>query len=412
MIKKKIISLVRNSFTNDARVDKTVTSLIKLGHDVVVIAEKAFVDLPVFEQNEYPIIRVPLFSSFYAKMNSASVQSIEMKSRQTLKNKLFFLIKNCRFRLILISFLNTIAFNFLTFWVGVFQKPDIVYANDLDTLLVAFLIKMITKAKIVYDSHEIWFYGSTYNSSTKIRQFLWRIIEKSLIHSAEAVVTPSKTCADHLEKTYNLQRVFVVRNCPKFQNVSKSNLLRQEFNIPKENIILIYQGLLKEIRGIFDIIDAVQAIPEVSVVFMGHGSDKKKLYNYIIEKKLQDRIFIKDTVPYKNVLNVIASADVGLQPFHYTFNHYSSLPNKLTECIMAGIANIGCNYPEMQKAIEGNEIGFTHEPQNINQLRNAIVKIQSNRDLLKKFKANAMKIRESYCWENDEHVIQEIVEKL
>ncbi len=411
-MKKKIISLVRNSFTNDARIDKTVTSLIKFGHDVVVIAEKAFVDLPVYENDKYPIIRVPLFSSIYAKMSTASIVDIEKKSKQTLKNRVYFLIKNCRFRLMLISFLNTVAFNSIVFWVGLFNKPDIIYANDLDTLLVAFLIAKFTKAKVIYDSHEIWFYGGVYNSSTKLRQFIWRIIEKKLIHRVAAVVTISQTSADHLKKTYNLEEVFVVRNCPKFQDVERSSLLREEFNISPHNIILIYHGLLKRIRGIFDIVDAVHSLQNVSVIFMGHGRDKKEMYDYINTMELQDRIFIKDTVPYKQVLEVVASADVGLQPFHYTFNHYCSLPNKLTECIMAGIANIGSNFPEMEKAIKGDDIGFTHEQQNIQQLREVIIKIQSDRNLLQKFKSNALKIRKNYCWENDESVIKKLVEEL
>ncbi len=410
-MKRKVLSLVRNAYTNDARVEKTVNSILKMGYSVVVIAQKAYIDLPICEKRKYTIIRVPLFSSIYAKVRTKSITMLEKRSKKNWKNRFYFFIKNFKIRLLLISFLNTIAYNILTFIVGVFNRPNIIYANDLDTLLVAFLIAKFTRAKIIYDSHEIWFHGSVYRSSSKLKQYIWRVIEKRIIKCIPVVIMVSQTGADHLKEKYGLNDVVVLRNCSPYQDVKQTNLLRHEFNIPLDNKILIYQGLLKRVRGVFDVVDAVKTLDNVTVVFLGEGSDKNELFSYIIKLNLQHRIFIKDSVPYKQLLSVIASADVGLQPFHYTLNHYISLPNKLMECIMAGIASIGSNFPEIEKVILGNELGLVHHEQNIDELRDAIKKLISDDAFLNKCKNNALKVRKQYSWEHDEPILKLIMDK-
>ena len=83
----KILSLVKNNFTNDARVHKIVTSLKKMGHDVELLAVKKQKELPLFENKDYLIQRIPLFSSLYSTLNSKSISYYQLYQAQKQKLK-------------------------------------------------------------------------------------------------------------------------------------------------------------------------------------------------------------------------------------------------------------------------------------------------------------------------------------
>lgn len=403
---KKISILVWNDFTHDKRVKNISISFSKQGYDVTVIAAKPYKGLSVSEKGRVRIRRIPQFSSLYSKQRNIS--SVSKMKGKIQKRSIFRFIKNNKIRLYTTSFLNWLSFNLGLFFVGIFTRPDVVYANDLDTLTVGYFVSKICKAKLIFDSHELWFYGSKYLNSSKIRQSMWRFLQKKLIHKPDAVIVTTDTRAEYLEKQYGLEKVYTIRNCSHYKEIQPTSLFRDEFKIQQDIPILVYHGRIAEIRGIFTIVDAVKGIENIAVVFMGLGSDIVNLKEYIIENDLEDRMFVKDAVSPDEVLNYIASADVGIQLFHYTFNHYTVISNKLLECIMAGLAIVANNYPEMKKIVMNEKLGEVVDYRNIDEIRYAINNV-IKKENLEKYKNNSKNIRVKYSWEVDENELLEIV---
>ncbi|MDP8267167.1 MAG: glycosyltransferase family 4 protein [Candidatus Tenebribacter davisii] len=403
---KNISILVWNDFTHDKRVTNISKTFWDDGNNVTVIAAKPYRGLQVLEEKGFHIKRVPQFSSLYSKQkNLASETKLKNKMH---KKSVFRFLKNNTFRIYITSFLNWFSFNFGLLLAGINSKPDIVYANDLDTLTVGYIISKICRAKLIFDSHEIWFFGSKYLNSSKFRQLMWRILQKILIRKPNAVIVTTETRAEYLKMQYNLEKVHVIRNCSRYEEVKPSNLFRDEFNISKDTPILIYHGSINEIRGIYTIVDAVKTLDNIAVVFMGLGSDLINLKEYIKKNNLDDRIFVKDAVKPEEVLNYIASADIGIQLFHYTFNHYTVISNKLLECIMAGLAVIANNYPEMKKIVVNEDLGKVVDYRKMNDIKDAISQVISKKNL-EKYKSNAKKVRKKYSWEVDEYKLLELV---
>jgi len=393
---KKALILVNNNFLNDNRVLNISNTFYEAGYRTYVIAAKYYKGLPVCSRDKFKIYRIPLFSSLY----SLQPQKKDFKNTHNLqrKNRIFNEIKYNKLRLYIVRFFNWFLFNLGTFIIGLMIKPDIIYANDLDTLTVGYLTGKILKKRIIFDSHELWLYGYRYQRSSAFHRRLWRIIQKKLIGKVDAIITTTDMRASILSEQYNLPEINVVRNCPHYK----------EFD--DDAIILLYQGLIHKRRGIFTIVDAIEAVNNVALIFMGMGEDMDNLYDYINKKKLEDRIFIKDAVPPQELLKYTSSADIGLQLLQNTdINHYSTISNKIFEYIMAGLAIIASDFPEIRKIISGDELGFVVDPDNPNEIRSAIVKLVNNREDLEKCKKNARKYRHKYTWEQEEKKLLKII---
>ncbi len=408
---KKISVLIWNDFTHDKRVRNISKSLSENGYDVTVIAAKPYKGLPVSEKGKIRIRRIPQFSSLYSKQKSISSES-KMKN-MIQKNSIFRFIKNNKIRLYITAFLNWASFNLGLFFVGIFTKPDIIYANDLETLTVGYLISKICKAKLIFDSHELWLYGATFKDSTLIRQKYWEYIQKKLINKLDAVIVTTNYRAKILTEQYSINQINVIKNCSKFEEIENNDLLRDEFNIPKDRTIIFYQGLLAEKRGIFTIVDVLEGLENVSMVFMGMGKDIGNLKYYIHKKGLENKIFVKDAVPPDLLLKYTSSADIGLQLLKNTdLNHYSTISNKLLEYIMAGIAVLGSDFPEIREIIKKYTIGEVVDPDDKEEIQKKLTKMIIDKSLLEKYKRNTLLARQEFKWENEEKRLLQIINNL
>lgn len=407
----RVLVVVWNDFTNDKRVNNICNSLAQNGYDVTLLATKQHKGLPTFAKNVFKLIRIPMFSSLYSKRESIS-SSIESQLSKIPKRRFFDKLKRSRLRLYFTSFLNWFGFNLGVLCKGLLIRPKVIYANDLDTLTVSYILSKLLKTKLIFDSHELWLFGAKYINSSKFRKEMWKIIHKLLIIRVDEVIVTTSSRANYLIENSRLNKVNVIKNCPNYDPVTNSDYFRNEFRICNDIPILVYQGSLIRKRGIFTIVDIAERINEIAVVFMGMGNDKCELLEYIKKKKVMDRVFIRNPVHVNDVVKFVSSADIGLQIFKYTMNHYTVISNKLFECIMAGIAVIASDFPEIRKVVSENEIGILVDPENEKQIEEAIRKLVTDRELLKKFKANSVANRHKYTWEIEEKKLLRIFENL
>jgi len=406
----KILVAVWNNFTHDKRVMNISNSLVKAGYHVDVVASKSKKGLKLFEQNSYTVHRIPLFSSLYSKLENSN-KRLE-KNNSTLRS-FRTQIKNNKLRTIITAFLNWLGFNIGLFFKGLRIKPKIIYANDLDTLTISYFLAKIFRAKLIFDSHELWLYGNKYCNSTKLHKLLWKYIQRKLINKTDKVIVTTNYRKDTLSEQYNFKNIEVVQNCPNFQPVEAHNFFRQEYKISSDRVIILYQGLLAKKRGIFSIVDALEDLDNISIIFMGMGEDKLSLEEYVADKNLENKVFIKDAVKPYELIKYTSSADIGIQLlFNTDINHYSTISNKLLEYIMAGLAIVGSDFPEIRKILDENENGIVVDPSDTEQIREAIVKLVNDKELLKIYKENSKKNRHKYTWENEEKKLLSIVRRL
>ena len=404
---KRVIILVKNNFINDRRVYNTALSMQNNGIKPKIIAVRSYKNMKYEDDGVLEIKRISSFSSIYSRPK-LKINAIKSEKRKISKS--VQILKKNKFRLTIIGLLNTLFYELGSYFNAIYYKPDYVWANDLNTLYVAFLISKTCRSKLIYDSHEIFTEGLTFRSLSKIQRYFLRNSEKNIIKNVDAVVVTTDLRAEFLRKKYSLDKVWTIKNCHKLvSNIRTEDLFRKEFKIPDTAMIFLYQGLIHRKRGIFTLVDSISKINDAVLILMGDGNSKQELFNYIVDNKMEHKIFVKDSVPMDSLIHYTASADVGFQLLlNSGFNHYSTISNKVFEYIMAEIPIIASDFPELRKLIKGNEIGMVVDPGNTSEIIKVIQKMISKKDKFIEYKKNLRKLKITYSWENEEKSIFKI----
>jgi len=370
----KVANLVFNSFVNDSRVLKESISLANGGYDLEVIAHLDK-DLNRHEYRDGFTIRR------FSYLNRDEKKSIFSKLGAYIKY-IQQSVKHCK--------------NF-----------DILHCNDLDTLPIAYIIKRFynKNIKVVYDAHE--HETERHHQSDFDKKFL-KIVERFFLKSVDSVITVSESIADDYAKIYNIEKPVVVYNAPHKLEISKQDIFRDKFNIPKDNIIFLYQGGLQPRRGILEFFDLVRNKKNISYIIMGFGELKEEILELA---KKEENLYFLDAVSPDVLLEYTSSADIGVCIEENLCKSWDlALPNKMFEYQMVGLPVIVSGLFELKKFILEKDTGYVIEDIfNHEEFDLLFPKIVATyRDKY----ANIKKVKEVYNWQEQEKKLLEIYRNL
>lgn len=256
------------------------------------------------------------------------------------------------------------------------EQAEIYHAHDANTLLPCYLAARVNGAYLVYDAHELWTGGQGRNWKSRLRLAISKQIESFFCHRAQGVITVNVSIAQELNRLYGIEPV-VLMNCQEYVEVEKSDLLRRELNIAKEDRIAIYAGSWTSGRGLEELIAAVPHLDRVVVALMGRDRLNGKLQRLAQEIGVEDRVRFREPVPPDQVTRYVASADVGLMPTQAVkLSYYYGSGNKLFHYLMAGIPAAVSNHPEKRRIVETYDVGAVFDetdPRSIAQTINTLL---------------------------------------
>jgi glycosyltransferase involved in cell wall biosynthesis len=258
------------------------------------------------------------------------------------------------------------------------------------------LIKKVTGAKLIYDAHEL----ETERAGLKgFKQKFAKILERKLIPYADSIIVVGELIAEWYKSEYNRNDVYTIRNVPLLESVTttKSNLLRQRFNISNDDFLFIYQGVINSGRGIEILLEAFKKIVKTKhLVIMGYGP----LQNLVIkESTLNSNIHFMPAVLPQEISMFTSGADVGVfMVENVGLSYYWCLPNKFFEYLYCNLPVIGSDFPEMKRIINSYECGWTKEP-TIENLISVVNSIEKSDILSKKMRLN--ELQKDINWRSD-----------
>ncbi|MBL4594081.1 MAG: glycosyltransferase family 4 protein [Flavobacteriales bacterium] len=294
------------------------------------------------------------------------------------------------------------------------EPSDIYHGHDLHTVPTAFKTAKRTKAKVVYDAHELY----TEMSGLKpIERKLYTRIERKYAPKVDALITVNESIATELKDRYHLRKKpSIIFNCPEVSNniiMTDNDVLREKLNIPKETKIVLYQGGYSINRGLFNLIKSAKYINNGIVVFMGWGRIEEELKDEVKKLQLEDKVIFTPGVPQNELLNHSKSAEVGVIPYQFVgLNNYYTSPNKLFEYINAGVPIAGSDFPELKRVIDKYNIGETFDPESPKSIATAINKVLDDSEYQKTLKENTKLAAKDFTWEQEEKKLIEIYSKL
>ncbi len=241
------------------------------------------------------------------------------------------------------------------------KNVQLIWANDLDTLLPARIAGLRRGIPVVYDSHE-FFTEAEGLSKRPLQRLVWLVVERLTMPSCKSVITVNDSIADALAARYprgRFGRPFVVRNMPMRQPhpIAPDRSLWDRYGVPTERPIVLMQGaFIDRDRGGKVAVSALEHLSEVTLVFIGAGSE----FDWAVEQqpKWNGRLHCIPKLPYTELVPLTASADVGLSLDQGLYgNFYLSLPNKLFDYIHAGLPVVATDLPEVSRIVNAHEVG-------------------------------------------------------
>jgi glycosyltransferase involved in cell wall biosynthesis len=236
-------------------------------------------------------------------------------------------------------------------------EADVFFAEDLYTLPFVATIAKLKKNKVIYNSRELYAYlGGLRNR--QVIQSLIKKIESYFIHRVDVVLTTGEMDSQFIEKLYEIKDTVVVRNIPLYQQPKQKIDFRKMFGITEDKLILLYQGVLLNGRGMPQIMRAVAQLPNTVLVIVGDGEQRENFKKLAEELNTSSRVFFTGSIDQTDLINYTAGADIGLCLIeNISVSYYHALPNKLFEYIMAGVPVLASDLPQMKKIVETYQVG-------------------------------------------------------
>ena len=286
------------------------------------------------------------------------------------------------------------------------QSYDIIIAADLYSLIPACLLSKRTK--IVYDSREIYTKLSVHLNRPIINKII-EIAERACIKRVNKIIVTAKSDQKYLQKNYNTSSVSfcIIYNFPSLSLIhQKSSFLRDRLNIPKNSTILLYQGVIQKNRGILQLIKIIENTTQTVGVVVGDGSYLSFLKKYIQINNLESRMFMLSAVPYYKLLEITASADIGVSLVRPAgLSNLYALPNKLFEYALARIPTLASDLPNIKKYIDTYHLGWCVDDRSLTKQIALIKNYQSSGFSTLPFN----KYKALFSWESQEKAFNNFI---
>ncbi|HIA71251.1 MAG TPA: glycosyltransferase [Phycisphaerales bacterium] len=287
-------------------------------------------------------------------------------------------------------------------------RPDIIQSHDCNTILGGAMIKKKLSIPLVYDSHELYLERNIGTRSRWWDKKQWSSIEKKCVKKCDVVMTVSQGIVDHLNNQYDRDDVVLVRNVqPYHAPPERNDLLRTELGIPDDKKIGLYVGAITFNRGVEELIKAADKLKNTAIVIMGPAINP----HYVDELRAQAEklgvlgttIFFRGPVEPSQVLEYVASADIGVVPTQACCLSYEfESSNKIFHCVMAGVPLAMSNHIEKRILQETYGIGVLFDETDPTNIAKVIDDFVLDEAKTENCANNCLEAAKELCWEKEE----------
>ena len=285
-------------------------------------------------------------------------------------------------------FRNTyIFFQFITF-IFLHGRPDVIYSryDVLSPLLI--LPKLLRRPWIVelneYKPDEV-------RLNTKSHFYIWltNMSLKFNCKNADGIVSVTQGIKEEITTQYNIpdEKIVVIENGANtdlFKPMGTTKA-RKKLNLDRNNSYIGFVGHLAPWQGVEYLIKAapliLKEIPNTKFLVVGDGSMNEELINLAAKAGVADNFIFTGAVPYEEVPKYINASDVCVAPFITERNERIGLsPLKIYEYLACGKPVASSRIPNLE-FIEEQNAGILAEPENIEELSKAIIRILKDEKL-------------------------------
>ena len=308
------------------------------------------------------------------------------------KGPLFYITLNLRLLLFLFS-----------------NKFDLIYANDLDTLIPCFVAAKIKNSKLIYDTHELFTEVPELTSRPRVQK-IWLKIESAIFPKLKHVITVNDSIAQIYSQKYRIP-ITAVRNVPEYHKLETDLKTREQFKLSNDDFILIIQGSGLNIdRGVEEAVLAMKDCEGCILLIVGDGDVIPKAKEIVTRNKLDQKVKFISRRPYEELMKITRIADVGLLlDKNSSLNQELALPNKLFDYIHAGIPILSSALPEIKKIIKKYDVGIFLSKTEPKIIQETILSYKANHKLRNQHKENCKLAAEKENWGIEQQKLIDVI---
>ncbi len=236
------------------------------------------------------------------------------------------------------------------------------------------------KKKVIYDSHED--FPNQLMNKPYIPFFLRNIISKVLERYERKVVSKIAgiiTVTPEIKNRFleSNDNVIEVRNFPVIKEFEMGKL-----DWTKKEDVVCYVGAISEIRGIANMVDAMQYTTDIKLL-LGGNFESSNLRDGVIKSEGWRNVKELGYLSRDNVNKILQSAVAGLVVLKPTVSYLKSIPVKMFEYMAAGIPVIASDFEYWHDLIDETNCALFVDPNRPEEIGKAIQMLVNDKKLAK-----------------------------
>lgn len=369
-------------------------------------------DLRIRKEAESATKRHSVFAVCPATANSVTpfpchgfeVHPVRIRSRRLPKSPIFWAIKYAEFLV-------------RATWTAVRRRAVIYHGHDITGAFPAYLAARLTRAKFVYDAHELEADRAGPLEKSRWLRSLQLFFLRRLLRRADHVICASESRADIMLAEYGVRE----RPTPILNVTPRAGMpeLSGEIRLPNGvglngKKVVLYQGTLAPGRGLDRVVAALARLDEsIVLMILGDGGTFHDLIRQSDREGTRGRLIMVGRVPADSLVAYMRLAHVGLAIYRNVCrNNYYCAPNKVFEYASVGLPVVGPNFPDVEKLLRESGIGRTFDPEDSTSIADAIRDVLSSPQRYQSMRAAALALKETVNWEREEEKLLSIYARL
>jgi glycosyltransferase involved in cell wall biosynthesis len=256
------------------------------------------------------------------------------------------------------------------------------------------------------------FYVSKFNSSQDSITFRLLVhIERLSIAFSDHVIAANDIWRDRL-----VQRSVKAEKCTTMLNFPDTSLFhRQGRQRADDKFIMLYPGTLNYHQGIDIAVRAFsrvrQKAPQAEFHIFGEGDQLVILKSLIAELGLQDKVFLRGSIPIEDIGSVIENADLGVVPKRKNSFGDEAFSTKIFEFMVLGVPIVVPNTTIDRFYFNDSVVKFFNANDE-ESLADAILLLISDSGLRQALVNNANEFVKKYTWNENKQGYLDLVDSL